>query len=713
MPNAVALRMGLWVLTPSGQDPMVSRTVPPEHVYFMKTLGYIRAQIRPVYLTIFSAGALAVFFLMQIVPLGPGTVTVQFYDRNGNALTPSQIRSTSNNGTIGYDNDALIDPVTLRAISSGPLFTSGNTLAFTTTAIPVALALNWPTVPHGYGLLVLDNGGAGFTTSGTINFTYEAAKDVKRRLDAALAARPNYLRSTQFQDTYNRAANRLAAIGVFAAEATKGKEGQLALDDLAVAYDLLLKEHGPQRAGREQSARMPWLGFTIDTVSNYQINLDLAAKLGGPYAWIRVVFDYGQGPATYANLINYAKTKGLKVLGQPVDSSYDRNYTRAQYKQRFTDFIAAFPQIDAWEVGNEVNGEWLSNDIAGKIADAAAEVKARAPGKPTVLTLFWQLNTSSVVNSMFTWVQDKLPVATRDLIDVVTVSQYQEQAPMGVFFDQMMLRVQSEFPKAKIALGELGYWIPGQTYWWAYSQNDPNVTARHAVARQYYNAAFDFPNSVGATFWWNFISEFRNDTVMQGIVAELRDKLIAGGGAPVTPTPTPTPIATATATPTPTATATASPTATPPLIAGGNVRAGTWAARAVIPAQATYSDLWQRLGVTANTSYTASVWVKGTGSFQLQVWGNSKWTRSLASLRINATTNWTRYITPVFNTGSRNRIWISFDDFYSNAAGTMYLDDVFVGPSGGSNRVTNPGFESGATGWTITSTNVFRILQNP
>jgi hypothetical protein len=681
----------------------------PENVGDMKILGNIRAQIRPAYLTTFSAGALLVFILLQIVPMGPGTVTVLFYDRNGAALTASQIRSTSNNGTIGYDNDALVDPVTMRAISSGPLFSSGNTLAFATTGIPVALAMNWPTTPHGYGLLVLDNGGAGFTSSGTINFTYEAAKDVKRRLDAALAARPNYLRSAQFQDTYNRVANRLSAIGVFTAEATKGKEGQLALDDLAVAYDLLLKEHGPQRAGREQSVRMPWIGFTIDTVSNYQANLDLAAKLGGPYAWIRVVFDYGQGPSTYASLINYAKTKGLKVLGQPVDSSYDRNYTRAQYKQRFTDFIAAFPQIDAWEVGNEVNGEWLSNDIAGKIADAAAEVKARAPGKPTVLTLFWQLNTSSVVNSMFTWVQDKLPVSTRDLIDVVTVSQYQEQAPMGVFFDQMMLRVQAEFPKAKIALGELGYWIPGQTYWWAYSQNDPNVTARHAVARQYYNAAFDFPNSVGGTFWWNFISEFRNDTVMQGIVAELRDNLIAGGGVPPTPTPTVTP--TPTATPSPTATAI--PTATPPPIVGGNVRAGTWAARAVIPAQATYSDLWQRLGATANTSYTASVWVKGTGSLQLQVWGNSTWTRSLASLRINATTNWTRYTTPVFNTGNRSRIWISFDDFYSNAAGTMYLDDVFVGPSGGSNRVTNPGFESGAAGWSITTTNVFRILQNP
>lgn len=695
---------------------MAAGADPNEGADVMKALHNIRAQVRPLHLTLFGAAALALFFLMQIVPTGSGgTVTVLFYDRNGAALSASQVRSASNNGTIGYDNDALVDPVTMRAISSGPLFTSGSTLAFTTTGIPVALAMNWPTVPNGYGLLVLDNGGAGFTAGGTINFTYEAAKDVKRRLDEALAARSGYIRSAQFQNAYNSAASRLAAIGAFSSESTKGKEGQLALDDLAVAYDLLLAENGPQRAGREQSARLPWIGFTIDTVSGYQANLDLAAKLGGPYGWVRVVFDYGQGPSTYAALINYAKSKGLKVLGQPVDSSYDRNYTRAQYKQRFTDFIAAFPQIDAWEVGNEVNGEWLSSDIAGKIADAAAEVKARAPGKPTLLTLFWQLNTSSVANSMFTWVQDKLPPSTRDLIDVVTVSQYQEQAPMGVFFDQMMQRLQMEFPKAKIGLGELGYWIPGQQYWWAYSQTDPDFTARHAVAKQYYNAAFDFPNSIGGTFWWNFIREFPKDTIMQGIITELRDKLIAGGAVLPTPTPTPTPSPSATPkpspTPTPTPTPSPSPTATP--VAGGNTHAGSWAARATIALTPTYNDLWQRVSVASNTSYVASVWVKGSGSLQLQVWANADWTRSLSSMRVNATSNWTRYTTPAFNTGSRNRIWISFDDFYSNAPGTLYLDDAFVGPATGANRLANPGFESGVTGWTNTSTNIFRILQNP
>jgi hypothetical protein len=43
----------------------------------------------------------------------------------------------------------------------------------------------------------------------------------------------------------------------------------------------------------------------------------------------------------------------------------------------------------------------------------------------------------------------------------------------------------------------------------------------------------------------------------------------------------------------------------------------------------------------------------------------------------------------------------------------MYLDEVFLGTSGGANRVLNPGFESGATVWTNTSPAIFSILQNP
>jgi hypothetical protein len=299
-----------------------------------------------------------------------GTVTLLFFDRNGTALTPTQVRSTSNNGGAGYNNDFLLNPTNMRAISSGPLYTSGSNLAFNIPSQAVALAFNWPTLPGGYQLIVLDKGGTGFTTGGSINFTYQASLDVKKKLDAARAVRPDYVPSAKFNTAYQAASSQLASVDVYSPESAKGKAGQLALDNLAVAYDALLAEHGPVYAAAIKSTVTPWIGFTIDTVSNYQANVDLAASLAAPYAWIRIVFDAGQAPSTYTNLVNYAKTKGVKVLGQPIDSTYDKGYTRAQYKQRFIDYITAFPQIDAWEVGNEVNGSWLSSDIGLRIADA-------------------------------------------------------------------------------------------------------------------------------------------------------------------------------------------------------------------------------------------------------------------------------------------------------------------------------------------------------
>jgi hypothetical protein len=85
----------------------------------------------------------------------------------------------------------------------------------------------------------------------------------------------------------------------------------------------------------------------------------------------------------------------------------------------------------------------------------------------------------------------------------------------------------------------------------------------------------------------------------------------------------------------------------------------------------------------------------------------------LASIRLNATSTWTIFTTSVFNIGNRQIIWQSFDDDYSAAGGTLYLDEVFLGTAGGTNRVSNSSFELGVSGWSITSPEIFSIQQNP
>ncbi len=459
------------------------------------------------------------------VVASPAMLTLKCYNSAGSVLTFKQVQALQKGPRSGaYVAETFIDPITLRLVTSTPMSDAGS-LSFNLPAgKSVAFAINWPTTTQGYGLVIVDNGGKGFSTSTTVNFTYQAAKDIKRRLDAALVARSDYARSAGFNTAYNAAAKCLTTADGSTADSVKGAQGQLALEQLVVAYDLLLKEYGPVYARAHKATTAPWLGFTMEDISNYKADLDKLATMAGGFAWVRIVFQSGEKPSTYRAVVDYANAKGVKVLGLPVDSSSDTDYTRAQYLKRYQDFIAAFPTIDTWEVGNEVNGGWSSTDIAARVADVATYCKAR--GKKTYLTLFWQINTADPTFAVFNWINANLPAAVRANLDYLGLSQYQEQAPVGVAFDQIMHRMQAEFPNQKIGLAELGYWISGQRYWSAY--NSDATAAKHAILEQYYKAALGYAGANGGCFWWNFASgggDYDFDSTMVNTITGLKNFL--------------------------------------------------------------------------------------------------------------------------------------------------------------------------------------------
>lgn len=626
--------------------------------------------------------AALVFLLAGFLAVTPaqaaGEVLVLFYDRDGGVLTPTEMRATSNNGEAGYDNDYLVDPTTLQAIQRGLLVEDpGQGFTFGVQDSPVALALNWPTSPLGYGLVIVDNNGAGYSGGETINFSYQAAYDIRRRLASALAARPDYVPSAKFNDSYTQAQAILDAIPIRATEPVKGRAGQLALDLFAVAYDTLLAEHGPQRAIAQASAGLPWLGANIESTSNYPAVLDLAASLTQPYGWVRLVFPASARPADWAPLVAYAKSKGLKILGQPVRAEDEPLLTREQYRQRFRDFVAAFPQIDAWEAGDQANGAWHSTGMAEKLADAVTEIEALAPERLVVLNLLHQINTEAPEFSMFTWIASNLSPTLRAKFDLVLVSLYPGQSPAGMFYDQLMETTRAAFPGKKIGLGEVGYGEPGEQLWWCYDESDPAGEGRRAVVAQYYPAMFDFTGSIGGGFWWNFAGEFPADPALQATLSGLQDRLAAGIGQP-------------------------SP-----------ARNGSWYALATIQNRATWKDLYQQVPVRPYTNYTASTWAKGTGAVALQIWGDPAWTKLLATVRCDGGSSWKKFTTKAFNSGNRTRVWITFDNAFDRSAGTLLLDDAWFRRQGTTNNLLrNPGFELGNTIWTTTDPTVFRITNH-
>jgi len=451
-----------------------------------------------------------------------GRLNLIFFGRDGKELSYEQMRAVSNNGAAGYDNDCSVDPKNLHVLSAErPIKNKDGRIWIDLPGNQrVALAINWPTKPLGYSLLLIDNGGKGFLKSQTVNFTYQAASDAMKGLDRALAARTNFDRSEDLSELIWQAKTLLSDARRAKTESDRGRLGQLALDKIAEAQCQLLEEHAMAAVAKRKDAL--WLAVTFDTTANYKDNVDRAASMLHPYGWIRIVFDATTTPADYQQLVQYAHQKGLKILGQPVDSSYDKQYTTDQYMVFFKKFVEAFPQIDAWEVGNEVNGEWLTPQIAQKVSLAAAYCKQMK--KTTVLTLFWQLNTSSPDHSVFNWCDSALDAKTRANLDVVTLSMYCEQGPMGLFFDRFMNQLHKVFPKQKLAVGELGYWIEGQRFWWAFDEtNVPHAMRR--VMEHYYLASLDYPFSVGAGFWWNYLTEFKADPWLADRLAKTRDQI--------------------------------------------------------------------------------------------------------------------------------------------------------------------------------------------
>ena len=74
----------------------------------------------------------------------------------------------------------------------------------------------------------------------------------------------------------------------------------------------------------------------------------------------------------------------------PIDSYYAKGYTRDGYLNRMKLFVDAFPEVDAWEVANEENGNWLGTGLGGQDCRClrpmcAGKGRASAYGSKSVL----------------------------------------------------------------------------------------------------------------------------------------------------------------------------------------------------------------------------------------------------------------------------------------------------------------------------------------
>jgi hypothetical protein len=216
------------------------------------------------------------------------------------------------------------------------------------------------------------------------------------------------------------------------------------------------------------------------------------------------------------------------IMGQPVDSSYMFCFSQADHAARWHDYVETLGEyVDIWEVGNEINGNWLYNtgpnadvsgqscpadwpggvpttttqDVANKMADAFQIVKAA--GKRAALTLTFCPTDLPATNDPFTWLDTYVtsPVL-RNGMDYVLISYYPDVTGCGYGLPKAsdwvnwFQGIQSRFPHSKVGMGE-----------WGYTSASPPADLS-TVLREGYEinpSSHLIPGSwIGGVFYWEF-----------------------------------------------------------------------------------------------------------------------------------------------------------------------------------------------------------------
>jgi hypothetical protein len=240
---------------------------------------------------------------------------------------------------------------------------------------------------------------------------------------------------------------------------------------------------------------------TLDTTSNLSAQQAALSHLSRrPTA--RIVFDYPGSAQSYASAVQTLHPIA-DLMGQILDSSYLENVTcptGIDMAARADDYLGnttLAADIDLWEIGNEVNGEWLckgdTNTTYQVIRTAYDKVKAK--GKKAALTLFWYDSSCAPSSGyeMFTWVQNHVEPDMRQGLDYVLISVYETACPPPTSWTPIFDQLGTHVPNASLGFGEVG----------TENQNAAQST-KLTILGKYYGLAPMHPRFIGGDFWWYF-----------------------------------------------------------------------------------------------------------------------------------------------------------------------------------------------------------------
>lgn len=264
----------------------------------------------------------------------------------------------------------------------------------------------------------------------------------------------------------------------------------------------------------------PLYGVTVDSIDDIDATVAALAKL--PVKPItRIVFDPHVDAIKYKEAVEKIGQVSY-VMGQILDSCGFSKYSLHEYKKRVKGYLHLLgDDVHIWEIGNEVNGEWLGNvdDVRKKVI--AGYGLAKKQNQRVALTLYYNEGSApSPKNEIFTWAEKNIPERMKQGLDYVFISYHIDDfsGPTPDWY-QVFSRLQQMFPKAKIGFGELGNRDEGE---------------KAIAIQRFYTLRINLPNYVGGYFWWYFLQDMVPDTkklwtVLADAMLEQKNRLTIPG----------------------------------------------------------------------------------------------------------------------------------------------------------------------------------------
>lgn len=254
----------------------------------------------------------------------------------------------------------------------------------------------------------------------------------------------------------------------------------------------------PASAVSPQRLPGPLYGVTVDGIDNLGQVLD-ALRAMPQRPTTRIVFDRQQSPGYYASAVG-AMHPVSYVMGELLDSSDASRVSTTALRRRVDAYLAALGgRIDVWEIGNEVNGNWLGPypEVEAKLVTAYDAVSAAR--RRTALTLYYNVGCGDGASELdpLSFSRRFVPARVRDGLNFVLLSYYEQNCrglrPSASAWTSYFAALHRLYPNARLGFGEVGLTEPARWSTLGYAEG---------MIRYYYGLAIRLPYYVGGYFWW-------------------------------------------------------------------------------------------------------------------------------------------------------------------------------------------------------------------